>query len=106
MNQLMSGTLVLVLTALSGLMDARGFVYAARAWPDGRLDARSAGASLLAFFAGLALYIAAVRFMKSLGINAVTLQSAIWFVVTAIGLAVMDGTVLQWSRMQKLVALV
>lgn len=85
-------------------MDAKGFVYAARAWPEGRLDVRFATASMLSFFAGLSLYIAAVRFMKSVGVSAVALQSGIWFVVTAVGIAVMDGSVLQWNRSQKVVA--
>jgi hypothetical protein len=106
MNRLLSGVIVLVLTLLSGIMDAKGFVYAARAWPEGRLDVRFATASMLAFFAGLSLYIGAVRFMKSVGVNAVALQSGIWFVVTAVGIAVMDGSVLQWSRSQKMVAVV
>jgi len=104
MNRLLSGVIVLVLTLLSGLMDAKGFVYAARAWPEGRLDLRFATASMLSFFAGLSLYIAAVRFMKTVGVSAVALQSGIWFIVTACGLAVMDGSVLQWSRTQKVVA--
>lgn len=106
MNQLLSGALVLVLTIFSGVMDARAFVYAARAWPGGRIDMRLAGASLFYFFLGVSLYIVAVRFMKSVGVNAVALQSAIWFVATAIGIAVLDGSVMQWSRMQKLVAFV
>jgi hypothetical protein len=106
MNRLLSGVIVLVLTLLSGLMDAKGFVYAARAWPEGRLDLRFATASMLSFFAGLSLYIASVRFMKGVGVNAVALQSGIWFVITAVGIAVMDGSVLQWSRSQKIVALV
>jgi len=106
MNRVLSGVFVLVLTLTSGLMDAKGFVYAARAWPEGRLDLRFATASMLSFFAGLSLYIASVRFMKSVGVNAVALQSGIWFVVTAVGIAVMDGSVLQWSRTQKFVAVI
>ena len=104
MNRVLSGVIVLALTLLSGLMDAKGFVYAARAWPDGRLDLRFATASMLSFFAGLTLYIGSVRFMKTVGVNAVALQSGIWFLVTAVGIAVMDGSVLQWSRTQKFVA--
>ena len=42
------GNLVVVglLTLASGLLDARGFVYAARAWPDGQLDLKMGLASL------------------------------------------------------------
>jgi hypothetical protein len=92
-----------MLTVLSGLMDARGFVYAARAWPAGKLDVRLALASMVAFFAGLSLYIVSVRFMQSFGLQGVALQAALWFVVTAVGVAAMDGSVLQWSRAQQLV---
>ena len=106
MKTLLSAFLVLLLTVLSGVMDARGFVHAGRAWPDGQLDWTAVGQSLLAFFAGISLYIGAVRFMQTMGLNAVALQSGIWFVATAIGIAALDGSVTQWSRPQQAVALV
>jgi hypothetical protein len=34
----------------------------------------------------------------------VALQSAIWFVVTAVGIAAMDGSVAGWTRAQQVVA--
>jgi hypothetical protein len=104
MSQIVSGVLVLVLVVLSGIMDAQGFVHAARSWPDGQLDWKQAGISLLAFFAGISLYIASVRFMHALGLHAVALQTAIWFVVTAVGIAALDGTLTQWTRLQQAVA--
>jgi hypothetical protein len=106
MKPIFCALLVLVLTVTSGVMDARGFVYAGRAWPDGNLDWAAVGQSLLAFFAGISLYIGAVRFMQAMGLHAVALQSGIWFVATAIGIAALDGTVTQWTRLQQLVALV
>jgi hypothetical protein len=106
MKTLLSGFLVLLLTVLSGVMDARGFVFAGRAWPDGQIDWTAVGQSLLAFFAGISLYIGAVRFMQAMGLHAVALQSGIWFVATAIGIAALDGSVTQWSRLQQAVALV
>ena len=106
MKSFLSAFFVLLLTVLSGVMDARGFVYAGRAWPGGTLDWTAVGQSLLAFFAGISLYIGAVRFMQSMGLNAVALQSGIWFVATAIGIAALDGSVVQWSRLQQAVALV
>jgi hypothetical protein len=105
MKSFLSALLVLVLTVTSGVMDARGFVYAGRAWPGGHLDWTAVGRSMLAFFAGISLYIGAVRFMQAMGLNAVALQSGIWFVATAIGIAALDGTVVQWTRLQQLVAL-
>ena len=105
MKTLLSAFFVLLLTVLSGVMDARGFVYAGRAWPGGTLDWTAVGQSLLAFFAGISLYIGAVRFMQSMGLNAVALQSGIWFVATAIGIAALDGSLVQWTRPQQAVAL-
>src|SRR5262250_403751 len=90
MKSLFSAVLVLVLTVLSGVMDARGFVYAGRAWPEGNLDWSAVVQSMLAFFVGISLYIGAVRFMQAMGLNAVALQSGIWFVVTAVGIAALD----------------
>lgn len=106
MKSLLIAFLVLLLTITSGVMDARGFVYAGRAWPGGALDWTAVGQSLLAFFAGISLYIGAVRFMQAMGLNAVALQSGIWFFATAIGIAALDGTVTQWTRVQQSVALV
>jgi hypothetical protein len=94
-----------LLTLASGLLDARGFVYAARAWPQGRLDVKMGMAALLAFVGGLTAYILAIRFMQNAGVHGVALQSGIWFVVTAIGIAAMDGTIAQWSRTQQVVGM-
>ena len=92
-----------LLTIISGLLDARGFVYAARAWPEGQLDLKIAVASLVSFAGGVSAYIVAVKFMQNAGIHGVALQSGIWFVVTAVGIAAMDGSLLQWTRTQQVV---
>ena len=92
-----------LLTIISGLLDARGFVYAARAWPEGQLDLKIALASLVSFAGGVSAYIVAIKFMQNAGIHGVALQSGIWFVVTAVGIAAMDGSLLQWTRTQQAV---
>ncbi|HET9474294.1 MAG TPA: hypothetical protein VFO82_10390 [Steroidobacteraceae bacterium] len=92
-----------LLTIISGLLDARGFVYAARAWPEGQLDLKIALASLLSFAGGVSAYIVAIKYMQNAGIHGVALQSGIWFVVTAVGIAAMDGSLLQWTRTQQAV---
>jgi hypothetical protein len=99
------GNLLVVgaLTLASGLLDARGFVFAARAWPGGQLDLKMALASLASFAGGVSVYVLAVKFMHNAGIQGVALQSGIWFVVTAVGIAAMDGTLLQWTRAQQVV---
>ena len=105
MPQWMNAGLVLLLTLLSGLLDARGFVYASRAWPNGRFDASLGLSSIVAFSAGIGCYVVAVKYMQQLGIGAVALQSGLWFVVTAVGISLMDGRIADWSRAQQLVAL-
>jgi hypothetical protein len=106
MSQLFSAALVFGLTGLSALLDVRGFVYASRAWPDGTLDLRWGVASLGAFIGGMSCYVLAVKFMHTLGVQGASLQGALWFVVTAIGLALMDGSILNWTRTQQVVAVV
>ena len=105
MGQVANLLIVGLLTVVSGLLDARGFVYAGRAWPDGQLDLKMGLASLAAFSGGLSAYIVAIKFMQNAGIQGVALQSGIWFVVTAIGIAAMDGSLLAWSRTQQVVGL-
>jgi hypothetical protein len=102
------GNLIVVglLTMGSGLLDARGFVFAARAWPGGQLDPRMGLLSLACFAGGLSAYILAVKFMQDAGIQGVALQSGIWFVITAVGIAAMDGSILNWSRTQQVVGVV
>lgn len=101
------GNLIVVglLTVGSGLLDARGFVFAARAWPGGQLDPRMGLLSLTCFAGGLTAYIVAVKFMQGAGIQGVALQSGIWFVITAVGIAAMDGSILNWTRPQQVVGL-
>lgn len=41
--------------------------------------------------------------MQSFGIQGVALQSALWFVVTGVGVAIMDGSILGWTRTQQMV---
>jgi hypothetical protein len=106
MGQIGNLAIVGLLTIASGLLDARGFVYAARAWPEGQLDPGVGAASLASFAGGLTAYILAVKFMQNAGIQGVALQSGIWFVITAVGIAVLDGSLLQWTRTQQLVGIV
>jgi hypothetical protein len=99
------GNLIVVglLTVGSGLLDACGFVFAARSWPGGNLDPKMGLLSLASFAGGLTAYILAVKFMQNAGIQGVALQSGIWFVITAVGIAAMDGSILNWSRTQQVV---
>ena len=103
MGQVGNLLVVGLLTVASGLLDARGFVYAGKAWPEGQLDPKMGTIALLSFGGGLTAYVLAVKFMQNAGIHGVALQSGIWFVVTAVGIAALDGTLLQWTRTQQIV---
>jgi len=105
MGQVVNYAVVGLLTIASGFLDARGFLYASRAWPEDQLDLKMALASLAAFAGGVSAYIVAIKFMQNAGIQGVALQSGIWFVVTAIGIAAMDGSLLHWTRTQQVVGL-
>lgn len=106
MGQVGNLIVVALLTVGSGLLDARGFVYAARSWPAGQLDPKIGFLSLACFAGGLSAYILAVKFMQNAGIQGVALQSGIWFVITAVGIAAMDGSIVNWTRTQQVVGVV
>jgi hypothetical protein len=103
MGQIGNIVVVALLTLASGLLDARGFVYASRSWPAGELDVKMGLASMASFAGGLMAYILSIKFMHHAGIQGVALQSGIWFVVTAVGIALMDGSISQWTRTQQVV---
>ncbi len=105
MSQIVNALLVFGLTVFSGVLDARGFVYASRAWPGGQFDLKWAASAVIAFVGGLSCYVVAVRYMQGFGLQGVALQSALWFLVTGIGVAMMDGTILGWSRTQQAIGL-
>ena len=58
---------------------------------------------MLCFLAGLSCYVVAVRFIQALGVSGVALQSALWFIVTAVGIAALDGSIAGWTRAQQVV---
>jgi hypothetical protein len=106
MSKLLSFAAVFGLTFASGLMDARAFLHAANAWPNGAFNGRVALAAILWFAGGISMYIIAVRFMQNIGVTGAALQTALWFLVTAVGIAILDGSVVQWSRLQQAVGVV
>lgn len=92
---------VLVVTAISAILDAHGFVQAARAWsPAGQFVPRAAVLSLVYFLGGIALYVVSIRVLRRLGVESAAVQSACWFAMTIIGVALLDGSVTRWSGTQ------
>jgi hypothetical protein len=94
---------LIVVTALSAFFDAKGFVYAAQAWRSGSLNAVLALYSLVYFIGGVTLYIASIGFQQSLGVQSAAVQSIFWFAMTVLGVALMDGSIVQWSIAERVV---
>ena len=95
---------LIVVTALSAFFDAKGFVYAAQAWRSGSIALPTAMLSLIYFVGGVTLYIASIGFQQSFGVQSAAVQSIFWFAMTVVGVALMDGTISQWSIAQRAVA--
>lgn len=94
---------VILLTVLSGLADAHGFVHAARAFQANAVSTNDL--ALTVFYAGLGLisYLFAVRDLMRLGIDAPEIHMLFWLGVTIVGLAVLSGRFSQWAGVDRLV---
>ena len=92
---------LILLTAASAYFDAKGFVYAAQSWRDGALVPRAVVLSLLNFMGGVMLYIGSIGFQQRVGVESAAMQSIFWFAMTVVGIAIMDGTIAQWSMAQR-----
>lgn len=97
---------LIALTALSAFFDARGFVLAAQSWRAGALVPSTALLSLANFIGGVTLYVLSIGFSQRLGVQSAAVQSMFWFAMTVIGIALMDGTIAQWSMAQRAVGVV
>ena len=96
--------LIVAVTLVSGVADARGFIHASKIWQDDRLVWSELGKSAIGFLAGIAAYWLSLRYMKALGVMTPEIQTLIWFGVTMIGVAVISGRVLRWPLLDQGVA--
>jgi hypothetical protein len=96
--------LVASLTLLSGLADGFGFLHAARVWQEGRIVWAEAGRALLGFGVGTSLYILVLRYIQQLGIVLPEIQSALWFTVAMVSVAVVNGQFIRWSWVDQAIA--
>ncbi len=97
MEQLGSYAIIIVLTILSGIADAQGFLHAARIWQNGNLVWDELGRSTLGFVMGIVLYWIVLRNMNAVGITSPEIQTVTWFGVTIIGVALVSGSFLKWT---------
>ena len=94
---------ILLLTALSAFFDAKGFVYASQSWKAGSLIIGTSLLALVYFVLGVTLYIASIGFQQRLGVHSAALQSIFWFAMTVVGIALLDGSIAQWSAAERVV---
>jgi uncharacterized membrane protein len=97
---------LIVLTLCSGMFDAQGFIYASKMWKDGALVKVAAGKSILFFFVGMTLYLFSLRFQQQVSVISPELQSLFWFSVTLVGVAIINGKFMQWSNLDRVIALI
>jgi hypothetical protein len=97
--------LIAILTALSGLGDAQGFIHAGKVWQDGRFIWMEAIKCAAAFQFGTIMYWLALRSLNSHGIVAVEIQTLFWFGVTIVGVALFSGQYLRWPVIDQVAAL-
>src|SRR5204863_7987160 len=95
-----------ILTRVSGICDAVGFVHASRAWRDDRLVVGELGVAGLCFGLGAVSYILFIRYLNRIGLTAPELQTLGWFAVTVVGVAVIQGSISEWSNIDRFVAAV
>jgi hypothetical protein len=94
---------LIIVTALSAFFDAKGFVYASKAWENGRIVTSIALLSLVNFVGGITLYLVSIGFQQRIGVQSAAMQSIFWFAMTVVGIALLDGTIAHWSVAQRAV---
>jgi hypothetical protein len=103
-EQLRFFAMVIVLTIISGIGDAQGFLHAARVWRDGALMWDEVIKSAAGFAFGMALYWIAIRFFQKSGVTMAETQTIVWFAITIVGVAALSGEFLRWRMFDQLVA--
>lgn len=97
--------LVVLLTLLSGLGDAYGFVNTARAWQPEGLAWPYLGKAMFGFALSIVTYLFAARQLSALGVIAPELHLLIWLAVTLLGIALFGGRFWSWPLPEQLVGL-
>lgn len=95
--------LIIGITLVSGIADAKAFIHAAAIWQDGRLVWSELGKSALGFALGIMTFWLSVRYMRELGVVTPELQTLIWFGVTMVGVAMISGRAFRWPLVDQVV---
>lgn len=95
--------LLIVLTLISGVADAQGFVHAANIWQSGKLVLPEVMKSALGFGIGILMYWICIRFLQDFRIFSPEIQTLAWFTATIIGVALFSGKFLHWDTINQIV---
>ena len=104
-NQVGIIVLLIVLTLISGVADAQGFVHAANIWQGGKLIWPEVMKSALGFAVGIVMYWICIQFLQDFRIFSPEIQTLAWFTVTIIGVALFSGKFLQWHAIDQIVGI-
>jgi len=96
--------LILVLTVLSGLGDAQGFIHGSKVWLNGHIVWTELLKSALGFGFGISMYWIVIRYLQGFGITSPEIQTIGWFAVTILGVAIAGGQFFLWKPIDQLVA--
>ena len=97
--------LIVAFTVASGIFDSLAFSYAAGIWREGRLIASEAWKAAGSFAVGIALYILALRYLSEAGVVFAEIQVLLWFGVTIVGVAILQGRFFHWQVLEQVVAI-
>jgi hypothetical protein len=95
----------IILTIIAGVADSQGFIHASEVWSGDSVQWPEVARSALGFSIGVALYWLALRYLTRAGIVAPEVQTAMWFGVAVIGVAVVSRRFLHWNRWDQLIGL-
>jgi hypothetical protein len=101
---LRSVLMIAAFTLLSGLGDAFGFICASRVWVEGRFVWVEALKCIAGFQFGMIMYWLALWKLSAHGIISVEIQTLFWFVITIVGVALLNGRVFGWPALDQAVA--
>jgi len=104
-NQVGIIVLLIVLTLISGVADAQGFVHAANIWQGGKLIWPEVMKSAVGFGIGIVMYWICIRFLQDFRIFSPEIQTLAWFTATIIGVALFSGKFLHWHTVDQIVGI-
>ena len=97
---------LVVLTAVSALADAVGFINVDKGWVGNRPHYSAIVLACTGYAVGIATYVFAVKYLKLLTDVGPEIQTVGWFMLTIIGVALGSGAFFSWPLPTKFLATV